>query len=174
MRPAPKRLDQKAVRMAAEKARNRKSLRLQHWGQTIATVDRDAGQSSCQMRPNRLWVFMTTGVDDRSPFSAGSYLPRGCLFNCFPHGSKFQMGHLSFHRKWQLGEILFGRTKSSTDSAECSSYHSSSQWAEPSGWRFCTVTFLSAQSGDEVANRSRDQLGLIPREVRTQARHEKL
>jgi hypothetical protein len=32
-----------------------------------------------------------------------------------------------FHRKWRLGGMLFGWTKSSADSAECSCFQSSSR-----------------------------------------------
>ena len=61
---------------------------------------------------------MATVGGDRWPFSAGSCLRRGCSFNCFPHTSRLQIGHLSFRRKWRLGRILSGWTKSLADSGE--------------------------------------------------------
>ena len=66
-------------------------------------------------------------VGDGWPFSAGWCLPQGCSFNCFPHASRFQIGHLSFHRKWRLGRILSGWRKSSADSAGCRCFQLSSR-----------------------------------------------
>jgi hypothetical protein len=80
-----------------------------------------------QRVPIGLWVFMATVIGDRWHFFAGSSLPQGYSFNCFPRTSRFQIGHLSFQRKWRLGRMLFGWTKSSPDSAECSCFQSSSR-----------------------------------------------
>jgi hypothetical protein len=62
----------------------------------------------------------------------------------------------------------------SADNAERRCFQPSSRWAALWGWRLCIVTFSPGQPHGEVANRARNQLRVILREISTQAGHKKL